>query len=51
MGSTITMSFAGERLTSFAKVMGFRIKPTMKSLAKSCGKDLGDLKRSLQAEG
>lgn len=50
-GSRITMSFAGEPLTFFAKVMGFLMKPMMKSLAKTCGKDLSDLKRSLLAEG
>ena len=46
----VTMFFEAEPLTFFAKVMSVLLKPMMKMMIKQCGKDLEDLKASIEAE-
>jgi carbon monoxide dehydrogenase subunit G len=50
-GTEVVMTFRGEPLTTFAKVMTFVMKPMMKSMAKLCARDLADLKRSIEGGG
>ena len=50
-GTEVVMTFRGEPLTFFAKVMSVVMKPMMKSIGKLCAQDLADLKRSIEAEG
>ena len=50
-GTEVVMTFRGEPLTAFAKVMTFVMKPMIKSVAKLCARDLADLKRSIEGEG
>jgi len=47
-GSKIEMVFNAEPLTTMAKVMGFVMKPLLKSCMKETAKDLQDLKRAVE---
>ena len=49
-GTLVTFDFQGEPQTLTAKVMGFVMKPMMKSMIKMCAKDLADMKAAIESE-
>lgn len=49
-GTEVVMTFRGEPLTAFAKVMSVLMKPMLKSVGKLCAQDLADLKRSIEGQ-
>jgi hypothetical protein len=47
-GTEMTMHFSATPLTLGAKIMAFLMKPMMKKLAATCGKDLEDLRDQIE---
>lgn len=48
-GTDVRMTFGATPLTFFAKVMSVLMRPMMKKIVTECGKDLDDLRASLEA--
>jgi len=48
-GTGMRMTFGAEPLTFFAKVMSVLMRPMMKLMVRECGKDLDDLKASVES--
>ncbi|MDH3284327.1 MAG: SRPBCC family protein [Acidobacteriota bacterium] len=48
-GTDVEMSFDATPLTTIAKIMSLVMRPMMRSLAKTCLKDLDDLKSALES--
>ncbi|MBK8977878.1 MAG: SRPBCC family protein [Planctomycetes bacterium] len=49
-GTRLSMTFAVEPLTRFARIMTFLMRPMLKSMAKQCAKDLDCIKRAAEAD-
>ena len=48
-GTEMVMQFRGEPHTLAAKLMSILLRPMIKSVAKSCAKDLADIRRTIEA--
>lgn len=47
-GTEMVMSFSATPLTLMAKIFGILMKPMLKKLAATCGRDLDDLRESIE---
>ena len=49
-GTRMTMTFQGTPVTLTARIMSVLMRPMMKTLAKTCAKDLEDIKTAIERE-
>lgn len=50
-GTRVSMSFDARPLNLFARIMAFLTSPLTRRIATECGKDIDDLKRSVEIDG